>query len=100
MKDKNGFLFDFDNYENIRYQQNFEVLDNIKNNISNIKNVLKQAYSIDIEKWNLMSNMSNQLNDKKYNKKYCINTNLRLCNMNKNKEFNKKYKIFVKFQTK
>ena len=33
MKDKNGFLFDFDNYENIRYQQNFEVLDNIKNNI-------------------------------------------------------------------
>ena len=45
-----------------------------------------------------MSNKSNKLNNNKYNKEYCVNTNLRLFNINKNKEFNKKYKIFVNFK--
>ena len=76
----NGFLFNFQNYDLIKFEQNFDCLEKINqiNNIENISNILKKAYDIDINIWNEMSKNCISLCDKKYLKEYCFEKNLNL----------------------
>ena len=95
---KNGYLFDFENYDNFKFDQNFDNLNNIENNKNNLLKVLKEAYSINIDTWNNMSENCIKFTSNKYIKNYCINKNLNILKINKNKKYEKKYKIFVNFK--
>jgi len=60
-ENKTGFLFDFENYnKNKNSMDNWDIFDIVtkdnKKNILNITNILKKAYTIDINKWNQLSN--------------------------------------------
>lgn len=98
----NGFVFDFDNYDEIKYDLNFNNLNkldlNWDKNIINIYNVLKTVYSMNIDKWNYMSRKSIDLCGEEYTKTYCINKNLELFEINNELVYPKKYKIFVNFR--
>lgn len=96
----NGFLFNFQNYDLIKFEQNFDCLEKINqiNNIENISNILKKAYNIDINIWNEMSKNCISLCDKKYLKEYCFEKNLNLMELDYTKKYLYKYKIFVNFK--
>ena len=96
----NGFLFNFVNYENIRFEMKFDKLNTINNyeNIENVINVLEKAYSIDINKWNIMSKNS-ILSIKEYEKNYCMEKNLLNSLIDKNKKYIKKINLFINFKS-
>lgn len=108
-ENQNGFLFELQNYSEIKFNMGFEALDKIKysnnsnnlinnTNILNISNSLIKAYSISIEEWNCMSKNSFQLLGNEYDKDFCIKTNLNNLMINTMRRYNKKYKIFVNFK--
>ena len=76
----NGFLFnlkDYDKYKNII--DNWKIIEdkdkNYKENKISLYNKILEAYNIDINKWNELSNNCYDLITKKFNRKYVDNYN-------------------------
>jgi glycosyltransferase involved in cell wall biosynthesis len=98
----NGFTFDFNTYEAVRYNFDFNYFDVIDSkNSKNKKNLLKclnNAYNIPISKWNQLSKNCIDFSYNKFYKQFCIKQNINSFNKIKNNINNNKLKIFVNFK--
>ena len=72
---ENGFLFDLNNY--LKYKNNIDnwkILDdyelNYDYNMNSLFKIIKDAYSIDIDRWNNLSNNSYNIIKQNYDKEY------------------------------
>lgn len=75
VNNSNGFLFDLCNYNKYKNNiDNWKILDNVDLNFDknkmNLVNKIKEAYSIDIKKWNKMSENCFNLIKDKFSKDY------------------------------
>ena len=97
---ENGFLFELENYNKIKFNMNFENLKEIETQSNEIyfENVIKKAYDINIEQWNIMSSKCITLSDNKNLKQYCIKKNLQLFEINYDNKLKKTIKIFINFK--
>lgn len=97
----NGYTFDLNNYETIKYDMTFDNLEKIfdddykDDNMMNIKRVLKIAYNSGIKNWNKMSQNSNKFMNNYNSKEKCENDNLSIL---ENKKTQNKEKIFINFK--
>lgn len=96
----NGFIFDFNNYDNIKFETNFDCLNKIKldENVKNITNVITRAYNINLNQWNLMSRKCFDLCGIECQKNFSMEKNLSMLEINCDRAYYKKYKIFVNFK--
>lgn len=100
----NGFTFELHNYNTIKFDLTFDNLHSIRaentthlNNI-NIQNVLTAAYEITIDAWNTLSENCIKYGGDKYNKKACVESNLRMFQRTDILVRRKKSKLFINFK--
>ena len=80
INEDNGFLFGLKNYENYKKNiDNWKILDdyniNYNYNMNSLFNKIKDAYSINISRWNILSENSFNIIKNNYDRKYVDNYN-------------------------
>ena len=93
----NGFLFDLNEYENIKFDLQFNNIFKLKEDKTNLVNCLFKAYSINIDMWNEMSIYAKKLLLNEVDKDYCFDKNLNLFKINYNNKYHRK-KLFINFK--
>ena len=101
---KTGFLFELKGYNNYRASINWNVYEGVDKyfdeNVENLYNCLEQAYSINIQQWNKISNTCYEIFNKYYSFENVLEYNRKLLSNELGQKYNifKKYKIFINFQ--
>ena len=102
VENQTGFLFNFEGYDDIKFEFNFNFFDKIKANDSinkiNLVNTLVSAYDIDMNQWNKMSEHCYNFSNKYFTQQYAITNNLKSIEHTELPCKNKKYKIFINFK--
>jgi glycosyltransferase involved in cell wall biosynthesis len=102
IENQTGFLFNFEGYNEIKFEFNFDFFDKIKANNSinkkNLVNTLVSAYNIDMNQWNKMSEHCYRFSNKYFTQQYAITNNLKSIEHTERLYKNKKYKIFINFK--
>ena len=93
----NGFLFNFENYDKVKYNLNFDFSFKSEKDKNNIINILEKAYKITIDEWNKLSDNCYNLRNE-FDKDYVFNKNYEILNLKENKIKINKKKIFCNFK--